>query len=140
MRNPIIARLVTGIGIVVAALVVAGGASAADGAVRPDDRANHGPGAVARTNVWVAGALVARPDDRATHGPGAIEAARRDAVLRPDDRADRRLPGAAPVAQPTSGEGFDWIDAGVGAAVSFGLVLLIAGGSVLRLRHRTQTA
>ena len=72
--------------------------------------------------------------------PGAIAAAQRDVVLRPDDRADRRLPNDAPVAQPTTAEGFDWVDAGIGAAATLGLVLLVAGASVMRLRQQTQTA
>ena len=70
----------------------------------------------------------------------AIEAARPDIVLRPDDRADRRLPNDAPATQPTTGEGFDWVDAGIGSAATLGLVLLLAGASVLRLRHGAQTA
>jgi hypothetical protein len=81
-----------------------------------------------------------RPDDRRTHGPGAIEAARRDVVLRPDDRADRRLPSNAPVAQPTTGEAFDWVDAGLGSAATLGLVFLVAGASVMRLRHGARPA
>ena len=48
-----------------AALGTAGVATASDGAVRPDDRAIHGTGAV------------------------ALE--RSDRVVRPDDRADRRI-------------------------------------------------
>ena len=81
------------------------------------------------------------PPRRPRHSwPGAIAAAQRDVVLRPDDRADRRLPNDAPVTQPTTGEGFDWVDAGIGAAATLGLVLLVAGASVMRLRHQTQTA
>ena len=105
-----------------------------------DDRASYGPGAIAQTNDWVIAEGVVRPDDRATHGPGALVAAQRDIVLRPDDRADRRLPSDAPGTQPTTGEAFDWVDAGIGSAATLGLVLLLAGASVLRLRHGTQTA
>ena len=133
-------RLATGTAIGVAALVVVGGAGAANGVVRPDDRDTRGPGAVAQTNEWVAAEARVRPDDRATHGPGAIDAARLDVVLRPDDRADRPLPNDAPVTQPTTGEGFDWVDAGIGSAATLGLVLLVAGASVMRLRQQTQTA
>ena len=60
--------------------------------------------------------------------------------LRPDDRADRRVAGEAPLAQPTTAEGFDWADAGIGSAATLGLVLLVAGGSVVVLRHGAQTA
>ena len=109
-------RTVTRIAIVAAALapLAPAGAAAADGIVRPDDRA--------------------------THGPAAIEAAQRDVVLRPDDRADRRLPDQAPLVLPTAGDGFDWADAGVGSAATLGLVLLVAGGSVMLVRHGAQTA
>jgi hypothetical protein len=108
-------RLATGGAVATAALALAGGAAAAD-------RPHH-------------------PDDRATHGVGAIEAERRAVVLRPDDRADRGLPGApAVLVQPAAGGGFDWVDAGIGASATLGLVLLVAGGSVIRLRHRAQPA
>ncbi len=120
--------------------MVTGGAAAADPVLHPDDRATHGPGAVAQSNGWVASAQVTRPDDRPTLGPGAIEAAQQDVVLRPDDRADRRPPSDSPVAQPTAGDGFDWLDAGIGSAAALGLVLLLAGASVMRLRHGAHTA
>ena len=126
--------------IAVTALVVAGAAAAADGATSPDDRSMRGPGAMTLTNEWAAAESAGRPDDRATHGPGAIEAARRDVVLRPDDRADRRLPGSAPLAQPTTGDGFDWLDAGIGSAATLGLVLLVAGASMVRLRQDARAA
>jgi hypothetical protein len=46
-----------------------------------------------------------RPDDQAVHGPGALAAAPADPV-RPDDRADRRLPATGvehdPADQPTT--------------------------------------
>ena len=123
--------------IAVAALAVAGVAGAA---TRPDDRQMRGPGAIALTNDWAAAESAGRPDDRAAHGPGAIEAARRDIVLRPDDRADRRLPISAPLAQPTTGDGFDWLDAGIGSAATLGLVLLVAGASLVRLRQEARAA
>jgi hypothetical protein len=123
-----------------AALLVAGVADAADGATRPDDRPLRGPGAIALTNDWAAAETAARPDDRSTHGPGAIETAQRDVVLRPDDRADRRLPNGAPLAQPATGDGFDWVDAGVGSGATLGFILLVAGASMVRVRQGTQAA
>ena len=114
MLHSTVKRLTTGAAVVLSALVATGGAAAAD--------------------------AVVRPDDRLAHGPGAIVVAQRDVVLRPDDRADRRLQTDAPVAQPATGEGFDWVDAGIGSAATFGLVLLAAGASVLRLRQQAQTA
>jgi hypothetical protein len=108
-------RLAAGGAVATAALVLAGGATAAD---RP-----------------------VHPDNRATHGVGAIEAEKRDVVLRPDDRADRRLPGAsAVVVQPAMSGGFDWVDAGIGAAATLGVVLLFVGASVMRLRQGAQPA
>ena len=108
-------RMAAGGAIATAALALAGGATAAD-------RLGH-------------------PDDRATHGVGAIEAAKRDVVLRPDDRANRRLPGAPAVAvQPAASGGFDWVYAGIGAASALGVVLLVAGASVVRLRQGAQPA
>ncbi len=133
-------KLTTGAAVALTALVATGGAAAADAPVRPDDRTTHGPGAIAQTNDRVAARNAERPDDRASHGPGAIVAAQRAVVLRPDDRADRRLPNDAPVTQPTTGEGFDWVDAGIGSAATLGLVLLVAGASVMRLRQQTQAA
>ena len=115
MLHPMFKKLAAGGAIATAALALAGGATAAD-------RPMH-------------------PDNRATHGVGAIEAEKRDIVLRPDDRADRGLPGTpAVVVQPASSSGFDWVDAGVGAAATLGVVLLIAGASVIRLRQGAQPA
>ena len=112
MLHRIVTKLTTGAAVALTALVATTGAMAAD--------------------------AVVRPDDRAAHGPGAIAAAQRDVVLRPDDRAERGLPNDAPVAQPTTTEGFDWVDAGIGAAATLGLVLLVAGASVMRLRQQTR--
>jgi hypothetical protein len=140
MLHRTVRRLTSGAAVALTALVATAGAAAADAVVLPDDRATHGPGAIAQTNDWVTAREAGRPDDRVVHGPGAIVAAQRDVVLRPDDRADRRLPTDAPVAQPTTGEGFDWVDAGIGSAATFGLVLLVAGASVMRLRQQARTA
>lgn len=135
MEGPISRRFSTGAAVGAVALVLTAAAGAANGGIRPDDRGPRGPGAVAQSNQWAAGESAARPDDRSTHGPGAIEAARRDIVLRPDDRGDRPLPSSVPLAQPTRGEAFDWVDAGIGSAATLGLVLLVAGVSVMRLRQ-----
>ena len=63
-------------------------------------------GATAVTMLALAAGAAAadgvRPDDRAMHGPGAIAVAQREIVVRPDDRADRRLAGVAVVAQPAA--------------------------------------
>jgi len=122
-------------------LVVAAGTSTAIGSTRPDDRANHGTGAAAlqlRSDV-------VRPDDRATHGPGAAELQLRSDVTRPDDRANHGtgaivLEQVTPAGQTGESEaarigGFDWLDAGIGAAAAFGLGLIAAGGVVLARRR-----
>lgn len=115
MLHRMFEKLAAGGAIATAALALAGGATAAD---RP-----------------------VHPDDRATHGVGAIEAEKRDIVLRPDDRADRRLPGApAVLVQPTASGGFDWVDAGVGALTTLGIVLLVAGAAIVGLRRRPELA
>ncbi len=60
--------------------------------------------------------------------------------MRPDDRGDRRLPNTALLTQPTTGDGFDWVDAGIGSAATLGLVLLAAGASVARIRREARAA
>ena len=103
-------------------------------------------GATAVTMLALAAGAAAadgvRPDDRDMHGPGAIAVAQRDIVVRPDDRADRRLAGVAVAvaAQPAATEGFDWADAGVGALATFGLVLLAGGVGAVALRRRPRLA
>ena len=137
-----------------AAVALVGGAVTAQAGIRPDDRANHGAGAVVLAGsststrpddrAWrgvgpapvdVASAGV-RPDDRATHGPGAVGAVD---VVRPDDRAWRGV-GSAPVIVETESpasriDGFDWADAGIGAAGALGIALLLMGFSALVLRR-----
>ena len=138
MQHPIVTKLASTAAVAAFALAVTGGAGAAEAATRPDDRATRGPGAVALTNDGLAAERTGRPDDRPMHGPGAI-AAQHVVVSRPDDRADRRLPNTF-VSQPTSGDAFDWLDAGIGSAMTFGLVLLAVGASIVRLRHGARTA
>ncbi len=126
-----------GLGLISAVLVA--GAAAADGTIRPDDRAVHGPGALSSG----ASTGLVRPDDRAIHGPGAISGSSFPSPGRPDDRANHG-PGSVTVtpivAQATVGNGFDWIDAGIGAASLVGLGLIGAGGAVLVLRRRRTAA
>jgi hypothetical protein len=108
-----------------ASLVLAAGTTAASGAARPDDRATHGPGAVGEPR-----SEIVRPDDRAVHGQGAI-------VFEQVTRS-----GQAPVIAPRGSgsgrvDGFDWLDAGIGAAAALGLGLIAAGGVVVL--RRTQS-
>jgi hypothetical protein len=120
--------------IVAASLVLATCTATAAGATRPDDRPNHGAGAV---GLAVSNQVV-RPDDRATHGPGAI-APYANSAVRPDDRAWRGAgpaPAIVPDATSTGVDGFDWADAGIGAAGAVGLGLLLLGGTAFVVRQR----
>jgi len=129
-------RLAVAATVAASTLVLAAGAAAGDSLFRPDDRANHGPGAVAAAQSSDS----IRPDDRATHGPGAIVVSQASVPVRPDDRADRRLPNTWVVSQPATSSRFDWLDAGIGATAVLGLVFLIAGAMLVGLRHRRTTA
>jgi hypothetical protein len=129
------------------------------GYVRPDDRAVRATPAI---GGGVAVIPVVRPDDRADRvSPVTIETAVRpdDRGARvspvspvstiqpgslPDDRAGARGPGSAPAATPAhivvSPTGFDWTDAGIGAGMAFGLILLGSGMLLVARRHRKPTA
>ena len=127
------------------ALALTTGAGMAIGSTRPDDRATHGQGAI----VLEQHTDVVRPDDRATHGLGAIVLEQRNDVVRPDDRATHGQ-GAIEFEQVTRADqvpviaangsvsaradGFDWLDAGIGAAAALGLGLIVAGSLVVRRR------
>jgi hypothetical protein len=129
-----------------AAFALVTGLSAAIAATHPDNRPTHGPGAV--TLEQESG--VVRPDDRAAHGPGALALVGAGDAVRPDDRATHgqgaiaieQLPGSGrvPVVGPEGSEatrldGFDWVDATIGAAAALGLGLIVAGGVVFALRR-----
>jgi hypothetical protein len=142
----------------------------AQAAVRPDNRAgargieSHSPDtsdvftrAVARTHAVPA----VRPDDRAglrgaVTSPISTQVNPTDvferAVLRhnastpprPDDRAAFRgigtaLAGPAPLATTVS-TGFKWADAGLGAAATLALVLILAGLVAARANHHRTEA
>jgi hypothetical protein len=134
-------HIVRGLAAAVAALAFAAPAAQADdwyagletAVVRPDDRADRvSPGAVETA--------VVRPDDRGVRvspvSPG-------EPALLPDDREGVRGPGSAPQATPArivvSPPGFVWIDAGIGAAMAFGLILLGGGMLLVARRHRKAT-
>ena len=116
-------------------------ANAAIGSTRPDDRATHGPSAI----TLVQPTDVVRPDDRATHGPSAITLAQPTDVVRPDDRASRpstitleQVPVIAPGGSgPVHADGFDWLDAGIGAAAALGLGLIVGGVAFVLRRAQT---
>ena len=142
-----------------ASVALVGGTVTAQAGIRPDDRANHGTGAVVLAGwttstrpddrAWRGVGLApvneasagVRPDDRATHGPGALGAVD---VVRPDDRAWRGVDSAPVIVETESSagrvDGFDWADAGIGAAGAVGIALLLMGFSALVLRRQRVTA
>jgi hypothetical protein len=122
-----------------ASVVLAAATATAAGGTRPDDRATHGPWG---TGVAATSAPV-RPDDRANHGPGAFTTVTSREIVRPDDRAWRGV-GPAPTVEIVESpsvrvDGFDWADAGIGAAAALGFGLLLVGTSAL-VRRRQRVA
>jgi hypothetical protein len=111
MKRSMIGRMTVGVAVAAASFVVAVGSAAAETS-RPDDRATHGAGAVVLENLEG----VTRPDDRATHGPGSL--------------------AAVTFVESASVGGFDWVDAGIGAATALGLALVGVGLFVLVASHR----
>jgi hypothetical protein len=117
----------------VRATPVIGGGVAVTPVVRPDDRADRVSPVTVETAV--------RPDDRGVRVSPVSPA---EPVVLPDDRAGTRGPGAAPAETPAhiviSPTGFDWTDAGIGAGMAFGLILLGSGMLLVARRHRKPTA
>ena len=109
-----------------ATAAVAAPAQAAGAPTRPDDRALHGLPAIA----------YASPYDR---GFGGIDELPSAPSAHPDDRAERISPTAVP-APPAGADGFDWTDAGVGAAGASALLLVAVGFSAAGFRSRRATA
>jgi hypothetical protein len=106
---------------------------------RPDDRAGiRGADAPASTMQVPA----VRPDDRAGIRGVGSDLATQSAAVRPDDRAGIRGVGALEIAtsrlSASGGSGFDWVDAGVGAGSTLGLMFL-GGGIFLASRRRGST-
>ena len=84
----------------------------------------------------VAESAPVRPDDRATHGVGATAA---DVIATEDGLISRPAPAdiapVVPAAEPVSGTGFDWSDAGVGIVLGV-LCAMLLGGLLLLSRRR----
>jgi hypothetical protein len=100
----------------------------------PDDRA------LARGTSWTVtsqGAVVS-PDDRSL-ARGTSWVASKGTVVSPDDRSfARSLPLlAGPTLVRASSGGFDWTDAGIGAASGFGIALVFFGAGLVLLRRGT---
>ena len=113
---------------------------------RPDDRAVRG--VPQSTDVTV----VARPDDRAARfspnvgsenlnlwrDPAAFVTGDEGLVLRRDPGAAVESPVVAVPA--TDGQAFDWGDAGIGAAIMLGFLLLATGAAVAGRQSRKSLA
>jgi hypothetical protein len=101
----------------------------------PDNRPVHE--APVDATPTILGEPAVRPDDRAARpGPAAtpetiFDRATRPVVVTPDSSA----PVTSSEPSAVGDEGFDWTDAGIGAGMALGLVLL-ACGMLLLLRHR----
>lgn len=113
--------------------------------VRPDDRAVRG---VPQSDVTA----VVRPDDRAARfspqtGSEGLNLWRDPAAVVPGNEGLvlRRDPGAVVenpvVAVPATGsQGFDWSDAGIGAAIMLGFLLLATGAAAAGRQSRKSLA
>lgn len=121
---------VLAVGAMIAAIATA--TAAASHAPRPHSLYAHAQGG-------------ARPDDRAgTRGIGSVSTPAqhtRNVVddRRPDDRAGVRGIGSSASASASglaARSGFDWADAGIGAGITLGLMLLGTGAVFVGVRHR----
>jgi hypothetical protein len=61
--------------------------------------------------------------------------------VRADDKVLNLEPtvGVEPVQIASKADGFDWSDAGIGAGLAFGLMLLAAGATLGTRQHRSAT-
>jgi hypothetical protein len=112
-----------------AAVLALVGPSAVLAGSGPDDRAVPRGTTFSQSN----GTL---PDDRALPRSTTLTVAPKNVVVSPDDRSFSR---SVPVARPTfvrvSNGGFDWTDAGVGAASGFGIALVLLGAGMIFVRR-----
>jgi hypothetical protein len=106
----------------------------------PDNRADRtGPGFDATVDVT----LIGHPDNRADRtGPGfegTAGAEDNHYVYRGYLPSDYGQPNKVIVVADSTGDGFDWGDAGIGAGTLFGVVLLAAAG-IVATRHLSRPA
>lgn len=121
--------------------------------VRPDDRSGvRLPGGVSQAEVSLDPAIAAAIQTegeaplRTSFVPDALDRYRANSLSAPDalgrylrNSPDGRQPQLGPGSVAVAG-GFDWVDAGIGAGLAFGLVLLVAAASVGGLRRRRTAA
>jgi hypothetical protein len=111
------------------------GTSAALAGISPDDRA------LPKGTSWnqVAQETGTLPDDRALARGTSWTITSQGAIVSPDDRSfARSLPLLErPTMVRASSGGFDWTDAGIGAASGFGIALVFFGAGLVLLRRGT---
>jgi hypothetical protein len=111
------------------------GTSAALAGISPDDRG------LPKVTSWnqVAQGTGTLADDRALARGTSWTVTSQGAVVSPDDRSFAR--SLALLQRPTlvraSSGGFDWTDAGIGAASGFGIALVFFGAGLVLLRRGT---
>jgi hypothetical protein len=111
------------------------GTSAALAGISPDDRA------LPKGTSWnqVAQGAGTLPDDRALARGTSWTVTSKGAVVSPDDRSFARSFSLLerPTLVSASSGGFDWTDAGIGAASGFGIALVFFGAELVLLRRGT---
>ena len=139
-------RIVVALGLALAAVAIS--VPVAQGA-RPDDRAVHGVGAIT-TPTAVPDAIeraVRIHTDSLNAVPDAFEHAALRAqptqAVRPDDRTGVRGPGivaSSPILSASTGLGFAWGDAALGAGAMLVLCCLLAAGGLAATRQHRKVA
>jgi hypothetical protein len=111
------------------------GTSAALAGISPDDRAL--PKGTSWTQVGQGTGTL--PDDRALARGTSWTVMSNGAVVSPDDRSFARSFSLLerPTLVSASSGGFDWTDAGIGAASGFGIALVLFGAGLVLLRRGT---
>jgi hypothetical protein len=84
----------------------------------------------ARTPVTPAVPAAVKVDLRSPDAVDGASGSRRDVIIDP---------GIVKVTVPVVDDGFQWGDAGIGAGIIFGLLVLSAGGYALMVAHRRST-
>jgi len=109
-------------------------APAASTSMSPDDRAfNRGGPALTQQNN--------SPDDRSFYR--GVESTNQSVSVSPDDRSFNRgieTPSVPVSLTISASDNFQWSDAGLGAAMTLALVLLLGAGAVMIQHHRHRLA
>jgi hypothetical protein len=106
-------------------------------AVRPDDRAG-----IRGVEPTVAPAVVSSDYQEILRHIRADEVASSTVSTRPDDKAGLHGPGivTAPELVSSSGNSFDWKDAGIGAGSALGVALVLMSAFVISKRRQSELA